>query len=1045
MRRWLRTPARRWTTLGVVLAVLALVAVVVWPSAAPARVSSSEQRISAPGGPGVAEPVELDTTLYLPESTPAPAVLLAHGFGGSKASLTDQAQQLARDGFVVLTYSARGFGTSTGQIALDSLDHEIPDARALVDWLAERPEVTLDAPGDPRIGVTGGSYGGALSLMLAGTDPRIDALAPVITWNDLGDALFPNALADADTLSAATPAAAGDAGDGVFKRGWAAALIASVTTGASLTGTLGVAEGDTGDTGFAGPGSGGGGSDDGQDGSAPPDAGTDGSAPTGTDGAPSLPTAGGIGVQASCGRLMLELCAAYSLAAETGRLGPDLAALLERSSPATVAGDITAPTLLVQGERDTLFGLDQADANARAIAANGATVAVSWYNGGHDGGSPDSDTEQRITDWFRHWLAGTGPEPSTAFRYTVDGPVSDTGRARSRTLQAADYPGLDPAAGPTSETPRQPVGLTGSAQVIVNPPGGQPAAVSSLPGLGGLASSVLSTFGGGLPGQTARFTSEPMADLTVLTGTSRVALSISRVPVPALPGTSAATSAADDDPGAVLFASLAKVTPGGVRTLAGGAVAPIRITDLPADGSPATVVVDLPASALQVEAGSSVEVSIATTNQAFAGSTEPSVYRVALADQAAVASALGTAGRDAGAIGLDTASLSAPEVGGERVGDSEIPVPQLVGLVLLAGLVVVALLIGGRRFGRGSSRAPDPALAEVPLAITGLRKQYPGGVPAVQDVSFRVEAGQVLGLLGPNGAGKTTTLRMVMGLISPSAGEIRAFGRVVHPGAEILSRIGSFVEGSGFLPHLSGRANLELYWKATGRPAEDAHMDTALAIAGLGAAVERKVRTYSQGMRQRLAIAQAMLGLPELLLLDEPTNGLDPPQIHAMREVLQRYAATGRTVLVSSHLLSEVEQTCSHVVVMHKGRTIATGTVAELIAGSGETVFGLDRAEDTETTVRVLRDELGLRALEVTEAGVQVDLGRVPASTAVAALVGAGVAVSAVAPRNRLEDVFLAMVGESVDPAAGDGAMTGEAAPSTGSPTGAGDDREVRV
>ena len=148
-------------------------------------------------------------------------------------------------------------------------------------------------------------------------------------------------------------------------------------------------------------------------------------------------------------------------------------------------------------------------------------------------------------------------------------------------------------------------------------------------------------------------------------------------------------------------------------------------------------------------------------------------------------------------------------------------------------------------------------------------------------------------------------------------------------------RIGSFVEGSGFLPHLSGKANLDLYWRATGRPAQDAHMAEALEIAGLGSAINRRVRTYSQGMRQRLAIAQAMLGLPDLLLLDEPTNGLDPPQIHAMREVLRRYAATGRTVVVSSHLLSEVEQTCSHVVVVHLGTTIAAGTVAETGVASG--------------------------------------------------------------------------------------------------------------
>ncbi len=220
----------------------------------------------------------------------------------------------------------------------------------------------------------------------------------------------------------------------------------------------------------------------------------------------------------------------------------------------------------------------------------------------------------------------------------------------------------------------------------------------------------------------------------------------------------------------------------------------------------------------------------------------------------------------------------------------------------------------------------------MPLRIHGLTKAYRNGELAVNDLSFTVEHGQVLGLLGPNGAGKTTTLRMLMGLIKPDGGEVRIFGHRVVPGAPVLSRLGSFVEGPGFLPHLNGRDNLELYWRATGRPAEDARFAEALEIAGLGKALDRAVRTYSQGMRQRLAIAQAMLGLPDLLVLDEPTNGLDPPQIREMREVLIRYARGGRTVIVSSHLLAEVEQTCSHVVVMHRGRLVTAGTVAELLS-----------------------------------------------------------------------------------------------------------------
>ena len=279
------------------------------------------------------------------------------------------------------------------------------------------------------------------------------------------------------------------------------------------------------------------------------------------------------------------------------------------------------------------------------------------------------------------------------------------------------------------------------------------------------------------------------------------------------------------------------------------------------------------------------------------------------------------------------ATLSLPVTGGSNITTSDLPIGLLIALIALVVVAVVLLIVAG--LVRRERTTADPALADVPLRITGLRKQYPGGVVAVKEVSFDVLAGQVVGLLGPNGAGKTTTLRMVMGLIFPTAGEIRVFGHKVTAGSAVLSRIGSFVEGSGFLPHLSGRDNLTLYWAATGRPADAAFMDQAMEIAGLGTAIDRKVRTYSQGMRQRLAIAQSMLGLPDLLILDEPTNGLDPPQIHAMREVLRRYSSTGRTVLVSSHQLSEVEQTCTHAVVVNKGEVIANGTVAELIAGIG--------------------------------------------------------------------------------------------------------------
>jgi ABC-2 type transport system ATP-binding protein len=707
---------------------------------------------------------------------------------------------------------------------------------------------------------------------------------------------------------------------------------------------------------------------------------------------------------------MLAICAAYAQAAQTGREPAALTALLAKSSPKTVVGRITAPTLLVQGERDTLFGLDQSDANARAIAANGTTVAVTWYNGGHDGGSPDQVTRNRITGWFTHYLSGAGAAPSTSFTYSVDGPLSETGRARTRTLQVPAYPGLSGAA----KVAEANLPLTGSQQSVLNPPGGAPAGISSLPGLSGLAGAALANFAGGLPGQTARFTTAPVSTLTVVAGTPRVSVRVAGLPL----GTATAGNA---DLGAVLFASLSKVSASGTRTLAGNAVAPIRITGLPADGRPKTVTIDLPAVALQVEAGSALEVALSTTDQAYAGPTVPAAYQIALA----------------GAGG--TGALLVPEVNGVRVSASEIPVGTLIALIALAVLVVVALVLMGRvRRGKqiaGAVSAHRNGVAAgvrqvVPLDIVGLGKSYPGGVVAVSDVTFRVETGQVLGLLGPNGAGKTTTLRMVMGLITPTAGEIRVFGQLVKPGADILARIGSFVEGSGFLPHLSGKANLDLYWRATGRPWADAHMDQALQIAGLGTAIDRRVKTYSQGMRQRLAIAQAMLGLPDLLLLDEPTNGLDPPQIHAMREVLRRYAATGRTVLVSSHMLSEVEQTCSHVVVVHQGRTIASGTVAEMVAASGDMVFTVDSEPRALAALRRLPgigevkvDDPDRSAAEANGAPsglVRADLGAVTAAQAVSALVAAGVAVTTAAPRNRLEDVFLDLVG-ATGPATLDG------------------------
>jgi ABC-2 type transport system ATP-binding protein len=218
------------------------------------------------------------------------------------------------------------------------------------------------------------------------------------------------------------------------------------------------------------------------------------------------------------------------------------------------------------------------------------------------------------------------------------------------------------------------------------------------------------------------------------------------------------------------------------------------------------------------------------------------------------------------------------------------------------------------------------------------------------------------------------------------------------------------IEGPGFLPHLSGRANLMGYWHATGRPLQEAHLDEALQIAGLGEAIERRVRGYSHGMLQRLGIAQAMVGLPSLLILDEPTNGLDPPQIKAMRAVLADYTAAGRTVVISSHLLSEVEHTCSHVVVMDQGKVVLTGAVDELTASDTVTLIGLTNVDDVGAAGQTLQAR-GLRA--EPEGKLLRVTGDLPRQAIVAELVAAGYGVDSVDGHRQLEEVFMSLVGDT--------------------------------
>jgi ABC-2 type transport system ATP-binding protein len=308
------------------------------------------------------------------------------------------------------------------------------------------------------------------------------------------------------------------------------------------------------------------------------------------------------------------------------------------------------------------------------------------------------------------------------------------------------------------------------------------------------------------------------------------------------------------------------------------------------------------------------------------------------------------------------------------------------------------------------------------VAVDGLWKHF-GAVSAVEDFSFTVEQGQVCGLLGPNGAGKTTTLRVLMGLERPSRGAVRLFGTTVVPGCLELERVGAMVEQAAFVPHLSGMTNLRLWWEAGGRRLRDADLEGALGVAGLGDAVDRKVRTYSQGMKQRLGFARLLLGRPELLVLDEPTNGLDPGEIRDIRELIGRLTRSGATVLLSSHHLSEVEQVCSHVVVMNRARLVKAGTVNELISVGGSTYLEVD---DRARARAVLASLPAVLSAQEQGEGLVLDLQDSRRSDVVAALVAADVRVETIMPTQRLEDAFLELLGES------------ETAPSQPQATGAG-------
>jgi ABC-2 type transport system ATP-binding protein len=305
----------------------------------------------------------------------------------------------------------------------------------------------------------------------------------------------------------------------------------------------------------------------------------------------------------------------------------------------------------------------------------------------------------------------------------------------------------------------------------------------------------------------------------------------------------------------------------------------------------------------------------------------------------------------------------------------------------------------------------DPA-APV-LALDSLSKTYGrrgGEVKAVRGVSLAVGAGEVYGFLGPNGAGKSTTIRMLIGLIAPSAGRVSLFGRDLAAEPSLLRRVGSLVDGGAFYPFLTGRRNLEVLAKTHGGGGE--RIDALLEQVGLARDAKRKVKAYSTGMRQRLGVAAALLGNPEIVILDEPVNGLDVAGIQEMRQLIRSLAADrGKAVFLSSHLLSEVQQVCDRVAIINKGELVRESTVA-----------GLLDQESTSLRVEAVPIEAAEAAIRphwpVKRDGpaLVVAAARAEAPDVARRLVEAGVALFGLSPvQANLEDVFLALTQE--DPA----------------------------
>ncbi|MBA3423411.1 MAG: ABC transporter ATP-binding protein [Rubrobacteraceae bacterium] len=293
-----------------------------------------------------------------------------------------------------------------------------------------------------------------------------------------------------------------------------------------------------------------------------------------------------------------------------------------------------------------------------------------------------------------------------------------------------------------------------------------------------------------------------------------------------------------------------------------------------------------------------------------------------------------------------------------------------------------------------------------PLVEThGLTKRYGSRITAVRELDLTVKRGEVYGFLGPNGAGKTTTLRMLLGLIRPTSGEARVLGE--KPGSPAgLEKVGALVESPAFYPYLSGRDNLRVMARYSGAPRS--RIGEVLDQVELSGRAKDKFKKYSLGMKQRLGVAAALLKDPELLILDEPTNGLDPKGMADMRGLIRRLGRGDRTVLLSSHLLGEVEQICDRIGVISKGSLVAEGSIAELRGRQGLLV----RAEPVEEAARIAERLAGVEEVAVADGALRLRTNPDRAAEINAKLVSAGLRVSELRPAGQsLEEAFLELTG----------------------------------